>query len=192
VSRLAVFGYGSLASPASAALTLGREVQYAGLCRLRGWRRRWTVYRDNTISEKTFALPDGTIPPFVVGLNLERDDGAEGANGVLIEISEAEADRLDMREMRYDRIEVTDDVEGADEEFGRVIAYTAKAHHHAPEPPAGAVVVAAYVQTVEEAFAELGPAELAAYRASTDPPPVEPMEVALVADEIPEGNPRRW
>jgi cation transport regulator ChaC len=192
MGRLAVFGYGSLASPASAAMTLGRDIEYAALCRLRGWRRRWTVCRDNTAAEKTFALPDGTVPPFVLGLNIERDQASEGANGVLIEITEAEADRLDVREMRYDRIDVTADVDGADGLFDRVIAYTGKARHHAPEPPAGGIVIAEYVRTVEEAFAELGPGQLEAYRASSDPPPVRPSEAALVADEIPEGNPRRW
>ena len=105
-----VFGYGSLASPTSAALSLGRPVEFAAVVRLAGWRRRWTVYRDNVASEKTFALTDGSVPPHVVGLNIERDAQCEGANGVLIEITEAEAERLDLREMRYDRIDVTADV----------------------------------------------------------------------------------
>lgn len=188
--RLFVFGYGSLASPASAALSLGRPVEFAAMACLNGWRRRWTVYRDNVASEKTFALTDGSVPPYVVGLNIERDPESEGANGVLIEITEAEASRLDLREMRYDRIEVTAEVEPAG--LGRVIAYTAKAAHHAPKPPEGAIVIAEYVRTVEAAFAELGPGELETYRASSDPPPVEPSEVRLVADEIPPGNPRGW
>jgi len=187
---LAVFGYGSLASPASAALSLGRPVEFAGIVRLVGWRRRWTVYRDNLTSEKTFALPDGSVPAHVVGLNIERDPGCAGVNGVLIEITEAEAGRLDLREMRYDRVDVTGDTEAAG--FERVIAYTAKPAHHAPEPPPDAIVIAEYVRTVEAAFAALGAGELEAYAASSDPPPVPASEVRLVADEIPPGNPRRW
>lgn len=190
MTGLHVFGYGSLASPASAALSLGRPVEPAAVVRLAGWWRRWTAYRDNLASEKTFALPDGSVPPFVVGLNIERDPGCEGANGVLIEVTEAEADRLDLREMRYDRVDVTADVDAAG--FDRVIAYTAKASHHAPEPPPGAIVIAEYVRTVEAAFAALGAAELAAYEATSDAPPVPPSEALLVADEIPQGNPRAW
>jgi cation transport regulator ChaC len=193
MERLAVFGYGSLADPASAAATLARAVKPAAVCRLAGWRRTWTVCRDNAASEKTFALADGTVPPFVVGLNIERRANEQGANGALIAITEAEADRLDRREMRYDRIDVTADVgTGDDARFERVIAYTAKPDHHSPAPPDGAIVIAEYVRTVESAFAALGAQELAAFHASTDPPPVEPVEAALVADEIPEGNPRRW
>ncbi|MGI9019574.1 MAG: gamma-glutamylcyclotransferase family protein [Solirubrobacterales bacterium] len=193
---LAVFGYGSLASPASAELSLGRAVEPAAVVRLRGWRRRWTVFRDNLASEKTFALADGTVPPYVVGLSIERDPGCEGANGVLIEIGEAEADRLDLREMRYRRIEAVDDVVAtpgtAEPAFDSVIAYEAKPEHHAPTAPPGAIVIARYVRTVEAAFADLGPGELERFRATTDPPPVEPVEATLVADEIPPGNPRAW
>jgi hypothetical protein len=194
---LAVFGYGSLASPVSAALSLGREIEPAAIVRLEGWRRRWTVFRDNRAVEKTFALPDGTVPPFVVGLNIERDPGCEGANGVLIEITEEEAARLDLRELRYDRTDATAEVRplAAGEDvpsFDRVIAYTAKPVHHAPEVPPGTIVIAEYVRTVEAAFAALGPGQLHRYRETTDLPPVAPSEAMLVADEIPQGNPRRW
>ncbi len=194
--RLAVFGYGSLASPESAALSLGRPAPAAAVVRLAGWRRRWSTFRDNLASEKTFALADGTQPAFVVGLNIERDPACEGANGVLIEITDAEADRLDLREMRYDRVDVTAEVRppegGEAPPFDRVIAYTAKPRHHAREPSPGTIVIARYVATVEAAFAALGPGELGHYRETTDPPPVEPVEATLVRDQIPEGNPRAW
>jgi hypothetical protein len=197
LSRLAVFGYGSLANPASAGISLGRDVEIAAIVRLAGWRRRWTVFRDNRTTEKTFALADGTVPPYVIGLNLERDAGHPGANGVLIEITEAEADRLDLREMRYDRADATADVrpvaDGDDlPSFDRVIAYTAKPEQHASAGMPGAIVIAEYVRTVEAAFAALGSGHLDLYRDTTDPTPVEPSEAHLVADDIPEGNPRRW
>jgi cation transport regulator ChaC len=194
VSGLWVFGYGSLAHPASAALTLGREVRFDGIARLPGWRRRWTVYRDNAASEKTFAFADGRRPQHVLGLNLERDEACAGANGVLIEITEAEADRLDLREMRYDRIDVTAEVAvpSSGPAPARVIAYTAKPEHHAPVPPPDAVVIAEYVRTVHAAFTELGREHIACFHATTDEPPGEPAELTLVADSIPAGNPRRW
>jgi hypothetical protein len=196
MSRLAVFAYGSLVNPTSAAESLGRPVELAAFARLEGWRRRWSTFRDNLAVEKTFALPDGSLPPFVIGLNIEPDPGCPGANGALIEISRADAARLDLRELRYDRVDVTDAVrpfgDGPVPLFKQVIAYTAKPQHHAPQPPRGAIVIAPYVRTVDAAFAELGPDHLAAYRETTDPPPVEAVEAALVRDQIPAGNPRAW
>jgi cation transport regulator ChaC len=193
--RLAVFGYGSLVSPASAAQSLGRPVELAGLVRVEGWRRRWTTYRNNHAVEKTFARPDGSIPPYVIGLNIEPDPACEGANGALIEITDDEVARLDLRELRYDRIDVTEatrSLDGALIGFDQVIAYTAKPEHYAPAPPEGAVVMAPYIRTVEAAFAELGADHLDRYRQTTDPPPVEAIEPTLVRDEIPSGNPRAW
>jgi cation transport regulator ChaC len=192
LSRLAVFGYGSLVSPMSAAETLGRHVHPIP-ARLRGWRRRWTICRDNLASEKTFALADGSLPPYVLGLNLERDPDCD-ANGVLIELTADEASRLDLREVRYDRLDVSGEVTltGDQPPFDTVIAYVAKAERYAPEPPPGAVIMATYVAAVEAAFAALGDGELARFHASTDPVPVEAVEATLVRDEIPPGNPRRW
>jgi cation transport regulator ChaC len=192
MSGLAVFGYGSLVSPASAAETLGRAVEPIP-ARLQGWRRRWTICRDNLASEKTFALADGSVPPYVLGLNLEPDPDC-AANGVLIELTPAEADRLDLREVRYDRTDVTGAAELAEGELPemRVITYVAKPGRYAPSPPAGAVVMATYVSTVEAAFAALGDGELERFRATTDAPPVHAVEATLVKDAIPPGNPRRW
>jgi hypothetical protein len=197
MSCLAVFGYASLVSAASAAETLGRDVRECPRARVRGRRRRWSTYRDNRAVEKTFARAgSGEIPPFVLGLNLEPadDEDDDGPNGVLIEVSESELDRLDLRELRFRRNDVTNSVEPADGplDFERVVAYTARPEHFAPEPPAGAVILAPYVRTIERAFTELGPADLDLFRATTDPPPVEVIEAELVRDEIPPGNPRAW
>lgn len=192
MANLLVFCYGSLVSPASAAETLGRTVEPIP-ARLRGWRRRWTLCRDNVASEKTFALADGSVPPYVLGLNLERDPECS-ANGVLIELTEAEADRLDLREVRYDRVEVSSDVvlSGGATDPGTVITYVAKRERYAPEAPHGAVIMASYVRAIERAFAALGEGELERFRGSTDPLPVEAVDATLVRDRIPPGNPRGW
>jgi hypothetical protein len=196
MSRLAVFGFASLVSAASAAETLGREVPPAPRARLRGHRRRWSTVRDNRAVEKMFARAgSGEIPPYVLGLNIEAANNEEqGPNGVLIELTEAELERLDVRELRFRRIEVTESIEPADGqlEVDRVVAYTALPENFAAEPPPGAVVLAPYARTVESAFAELGAADLDLYRATTDPPPVELIDPVLVRDEIPPGNPRAW
>ena len=193
MARLAIFAYGSLASLASAERTLGRPVEHAAAARLPGWRRRWSTVRDNLALEKTFARPeDGTLPPFCLGLNLERAAGP-APNGVLVEVTEEELERLGRRELRYDRVEVSDEVATADSHpYERVVTFTAKTENFAPRPPAGAVILAPYARAVEAAFDALGPGELDLFRATTGPYPVEVIEAVLVRDEIPAGNPRDW
>ncbi len=192
MGRIAVFGYGSLADPESAARTLGREVAGMEIATLTGWRRRWSCWRDNLAHEKTFAVePGGELPPAIVGLNVEpAEPGEAGPNGVLIEVTEADLVRLDVREMRYDRV----DVSGCEEptgSFERVVAYTAKPAH-STRPPEGAVIMAPYVRTVEAAFDALGPGQLDAFRDTTGPLPAPAVDARLVRDDIPPGNPRDW
>jgi hypothetical protein len=192
LTRLAVFGYASLVDPGSAGATLGRPVEIAALARIRGYARGWTVGRDNTATEKTFARPDGSIPDYCLGLNLHPDGAADAPNGVLIEVTEAELDRLDIRELRFQRTEVTGGLESDAAGFDVVFTYTARPENLHLTLPADAIVVATYPRHVEAAFAELGPEQLAIYRATTPPPPVEVTDAKLVADAIPPGNPRSW
>jgi hypothetical protein len=191
---LAVFAYASLVSAESASGTLGRTIPTPlRAARLRGWRRRWSQARNNHHSEKTFALADGTLPDFCLGLNLERGEGEAGpVNGVLIELTEAELDRLDLREIRYDRAEVTDLIDAERPLPERVITYTAKEANFAPEPPPGTVILATYASAVAAAFEALGPGELDHYLASTGPLPVECVAATLVRDRAPQGNPLAW
>jgi hypothetical protein len=186
---VAMFAYGSLVSADSASWTLGRPVPPPLPARLAGWRRRWSQFRDNLAVEKTFARrDDGSIPRHVLGLTIEpSEDDSEAPNGALLEVSEEELRRLDVREMRYDRIEVP-----AIAGFERVFAYRAKPAHRSPQPPPGAVVIAAYMARVEAAFAALGDGQLRLYRETTGPPPVEVVDAELVRDRIPPGNPRDW
>ena len=189
---LGVFGYGSLALPQSAAMTLGRDVPSVMPATLGGWRRRFSQARDNLTCEKTFELEDGSRPEWILGLNIERgEDPAGPVNGVVIELSDAELERLGIREIRYDLVELTDIVAG-EELPERIVTFTAKLRHFAPEPPAGAVILATYARAVESAFEALGPAELERYLATTGPYPVDRVEATLVRDQIPEGNPRAW
>ncbi|MDX6581089.1 MAG: hypothetical protein QOI10_273 [Solirubrobacterales bacterium] len=193
MSGLAVFGYASLVSPASAAQTLGRPVAGAIPARLEGWARGWTLGREQARSEKTFARPDGSVPRFCLGLNLDPAPGAPAPNGVLIEVSEAELDRLDLREIRYRRVDVTACVSDAEEvPFDRVITYVARPEHHHPTPPEDAIVVSTYPATIEAAFDHLGPGQLELFRSTTAAVPVELTEATLVSDRIPPGNPRDW
>jgi cation transport regulator ChaC len=193
--RVAVFAYGSLVDPASAMLTLGRPVESTIKARLPGWRRSFSQARDNRACEKTFArADDGTIPPFVLGLNIERGRGP-APNGVLIPLTPDDLERLDRRELRYRRTEVSAAVAVAAAgrlPFECVYAYLARPAHLASPPPAGAIILRSYAQRVEQAFATLGPEQLAEYRRTTLPYPVEVAEGRLVRDRIPLGNPREW
>lgn len=190
--RLGLFGYGSLVLHESASMTLGRAVSELRPARLHDWRRRFSQRRDNLTCEKTFEVAGGRRPEWILGLNIEEgEDEAGPVNGVVIELTEVELDRLDIREIRYDRVEVTGAIEGEDLPE-RIVTYTAKEFHFAPEPPEDAVILATYAAAVERGFEALGPGELEHYLASTGPDPVERVEAALVVDRIPEGNPRDW
>jgi hypothetical protein len=196
VSGLAVFGYGSLVSRASVAETLGHDAAPPVPASLRGWRRRWSLARDNARAEKGFEPIEGDPFDFCLGLNVERASDADRSawpNGALIELTETELDRLDRRELRYDRVDVTADVvHDGDHGFGAVFTYTAKPENHAAHPPPRAVVLASYLRACEAAFEELGPDELVAFARTTEPVPVPVVEARLVRDRIPEGNPRAW
>jgi hypothetical protein len=188
---LGLFGYGSLVLEESASMTLGRPVGELRRARLHEWRRRFSQRRDNLTCEKTFECDAGWRPEWILGLNLEEgEDGAGPVNGVVIELTEAELDRLDIREIRYDRVEVTGLIEG-EALPERIVTYRAKPFHFAPEPPEDAVILWSYAMAVEKGFEALGPGELEHYLATT-PYPVDRVEAELVIDKIPEGNPRAW
>jgi len=170
--RLGLFGYGSLVLPESASMTLGRPVGELRPARLRDWRRRFSQRRDNLTCEKTFECDGGWRPEWILGLNVEEGEDPAGAvNGVVIEVSEAELDRLDIREIRYDRVEVSGSVDGEDLPE-RIVTYKAKEFHFAPEPPEDSVILATYAAAVEQGFEGLGNGELDHYRATT-PYPVD-------------------
>ena len=192
MSRLALFAYGSLLDRRSFVQTLGREPDRLISSRLGGWRRRWSLVRDNLAAEKTFSRQDGELPRWVLGLNLERDESAVPGttNGALIEVTDDELERLDLRELRYLRVDVTDQVSG--HRFDRVSAYAGRPENYAPEPPEDAVAMAPYLRTIESAYRSLGDGEWELFLETTGPPPVEAIEPLLVRDEIPPGNPRQW
>jgi cation transport regulator ChaC len=191
MSRVGLFGYGSLVLRQSASMTLGRLIGELRPARLHDWRRRFSQRRDNLTCEKTFECEDGWRPEWILGLNVEEGEAEAGpVNGVVIELTEAELYRLDIREIRYDRVELTGSVQGEDLP-DRIVTYKAKAFHFAPEPPEDSVILATYAAAVEEGFEALGSGELEHYLATT-PYPVERVEATLVIDKIPDGNPREW
>jgi len=191
---VAVFAYGSLVSRPSAAATLGRDDLDVRPAALAGRRRGFNLLRDNRACEKTFARRgDDWIPDHILALDLLAGDPGEEVNGALLAVTGAELDRLDRRELRYRRVDVTAAIAGpAATAFERVHAYVARPEHHCPAPPPGAVVIAAYERAVEAAFASLGAGQLDRYRATTERGPAERIDAYLVTDSIRSGNPRRW
>ncbi len=195
--RFAVFGYGSLVSRASIAESLGHQAPLPIPARLAGWHRRWSIYRVNTAHEKVFERVDGGPFVHVVGLNIEQASGTpepEWPNGALIGLTEAELERLDVREARYDRVELDPDTALTEvpHGFDHVYAFTAKSGHFAETTPPDSIIIASYVRACEAAFHELGPAAWEAFMATTGDFPAPVVEARLVADQIPEGNPRAW
>ena len=161
--------------------------------RLRGWRRRFSQARDNLTCEKTFECVGGRRPEWILGLNVERgEDDAGPVNGVVLTVADGDLDRLDIREIRYDRIDVTEQIQGDHNLPRRIITYTAKQDHFAPEPPEDAVILSTYADAIEGAFEALGTGELEHYRLTTGPYPVDRVRAKLVVDHIPAGNPRTW
>jgi len=191
LNRLAVFGYGSLVSRESAARTLGPDAGSPVPATLHGWRRGFNQARRNREVEKTFARVDtGEVPEWILGLGVAPDPD-RWINGVLIELDPAAAERLDLREIRYERVDVTGSLDPSPGGL-EVFTYQPLPENHAPDPPPGAVMLRSYNTTVEAAFDELAPGELERYRVSTDIPAVEVVDGRLVRDEIPPGNPREW
>lgn len=170
-------------------------MKHAGTVRLAGWRRRWSQVRDNRTTEKTFAdALTGAVPAHCIGLNVEPEASGAGPNGVLIEVSDVELERLCAREIRYRRVDITDAVrpDAASCGFERVVSFAAKPKNFAPTPPAGAVILAPYLRAVEAGFSALGEDQLELFRETTGPTPVEVIDAVLARDEIPPGNPREW
>lgn len=100
-----VFGYGSLINLESAEKTLGRAVrdEEVRIVDADDFARLWrlvvqvtvTGYRDNPVNAVFLDIVDQV---------------GEKCNGILIEVSKDELERLDVREKYYDRIDITENV----------------------------------------------------------------------------------
>jgi hypothetical protein len=169
-----VFGYGSLVA-----------LPYAVPARLRGYRRVWGVAMDNTVATpgyKVYENPEGTRPAVAVAfLDLAEDPDAV-IDGALIAAPDLAL--LDARERQYERIDVTAAVEPR-RPGGKTYTYVGRAAGRARVAAgrggsADVVIQRAYADSVERAYAQLGPDALARYRATTEAPPFPLAELARV------------
>lgn len=167
-----ILGYGSLLSKASLERTLGQEYKRPFLpCSLPGWRRTWDVRQPNRAFYCETA--EGRMyPENILYLNVTRGAGAT-LNGVVIVVTAEQLLALDAREWMYDRVAVTERLQGVDVTGGHVHLYASKPEFivRGVESPRIAAVRATYLDIVETGLAGLGPAFRTAYELSTDPVP---------------------
>ena len=156
--RAFVFGYGSLAG----------EHERCPVARLRGWRRVWGVAMDNSVDipgYKSYSLrSDGSRPAvFVAFLDIEPDPTAT-VTGVCMPVDAADLRALDDRERSYDRVDITEQIEGSPP--GRVWAYrgseAGRARLREGLARGRAVVSRDYLDAVLAGVATISPEEVAA------------------------------
>lgn len=159
-----VFGYGSLVLDG---------LEDAKLATLPGRRRVWGVATDNQRAIPGYKMylrrSDGMRPAvYVAFLDLAADPGAEGVNGTLRPVSEAELDLLDRRERNYDRVEVTGDVDGIE---GPVWTYVGspegRERLRRGRREERAVVSRDYLEKVHAGFRRLGSQQYGRFEASS-------------------------
>lgn len=191
-----MFVYGSLVSPARAALD--RTVRPGGfVADVRGARRSWGVAMDNRHdlpAYKYYLDACGRRPEvFVAFLDLQlggADDGAK-VNGVCLPADGATLARLDARERNYDRTEITDRLDaavGPAQVWTYVGSAAGRARLREGRRTGRAVIHAAYLEAVRAGFGALGEPERAACEPSLAPGPIP--VVALTRHEIPDGSGR--
>ena len=160
-----VFGYGSLVFDGSGVMAT-----------LPGHRRVWGVATDNIRSIPGYKMyllrSDGSRPEVYVAFADIEPDPAGSVKGSVRPVSEQELAQLDLRERNYDRIDVTDLIDG---EFGgRVWAYRGSAEGRERlrrgRDEGRAVVSRDYMEKVQAALRTLGEDEHERFLAESDLP----------------------
>ncbi|HEY4280411.1 MAG TPA: gamma-glutamylcyclotransferase family protein [Conexibacter sp.] len=194
-----VFGYGSLAAAQGAAGTGGAGASAAGTSAARGAyptellasRRWWGVAMDNRVDLPGYKwyrerASGERADGLVAFLDVAGADGGSAVNGLCLPVDAHALARLDARERNYERIDVTSRVAHA---RGRVWMYAGSAAGRARLAQGvhdqSLLISQEYIDDVEHAFRGLGDGALAAYRASTDPPPPGAEIVALERIDLP-------
>lgn len=159
-----VFGYASLVSD---------YAEEGILARLYGYRRFFGVATDNTLAIPGYKMylrrSDGVRPAvFVAFVDIDPDPHAT-VNGLARAVDAAELELLDSRERNYDRVDVTEGIEGVD---GRVWTYRGsqegRERLRRGRAEGRAVVSRDYIEKVHAGFAELGEIEQRAFAESSD------------------------
>ena len=198
---IGVFVYASLVNGESASETLGRAVRADAVADLYGFRRSWSVARNNRKSEKTFArVGDGWVPDHVLLINAAEAEPNDHLNGVIYTVTKSELKKLEEREKRYRPVEIRENLtyrkenwEPADTlSFTEVHAFTGKPDHLISLPPPNSCVLESYMDAVDEGFKQLGGRELEIYHETTDDHGAVVLRAQLIGGDIEENQPRRW
>ena len=179
-----VFGFGSLVDPDDPVKGLGW-----GVARLSGYRRAWNVgmhNRHDRVNDKFFVTSDNRRHEgVIVSLGLEKHSTTT-VNGVVFRVERRQLARLDEREKRYVRVDISDRLL-TDLELGSdptVFAYIPNDEALAVCAEAllteVAVVSRPYHDRVERAFASLGDHELATYFETTRAPEAPLLDLQIV------------
>ena len=160
-----MFGYGSLVFEGSGLMAV-----------LPGHRRVWGVATDNIRSIPGYKMyllrSDGSRPEVYVAFADIESDPSSSVRGVVRPVSEKELAQLDRRERNYDRIDVTDLIEG---DFGgRVWAYRGspegRERLRRGRAEGRAVVSRDYTEKVQAALRTLGEDDHERFMAESDLP----------------------
>jgi hypothetical protein len=169
-----VFGYGSLVELQEPVTIEGRVCDPVP-GRLRCFHRRWGAAMNNweaTEFEKHFVDPEtGEKPKIRVAyLDIEWRPGST-VNGLALPVDSKRLADLDIREVNYIRIDVTESFEPPMD--GRVFTYTgtmaARERSRAEDDVAAGYVSRDYVSAIRRAFAALGDGALAEFDRTTEP-----------------------
>lgn len=147
-----VFAYGSLLNPASASRTLPDLAWPRCLpAHCTGMLRTFGVAfpNDGSETDKWYADDRGHRPPRILFADLTPEPGVT-VNGVLIPVTEAELQRLIARELRYELVDVANQVTLWDgtRPAGRVTIFVGRPEFTHSADVATGVVPAAYVASI--------------------------------------------
>ena len=168
-----VFGYGSLASPASLARTIGRTVDLTTevtTATLHGFGRRWNY---GSLHLRGHWRHEGrdVRSGLVVSLGLEETD--DWCNGVLVHVDDDELAALDWRERDYERTDIADRVDPDGAIAGSVVTYVPRAsaveRYERARDDGTAGIRRSYWDLVRDAFGSLGGDHLAQYDRTPSP-----------------------
>lgn len=154
-----IFVYGSLVNPQELIRTLGHPAKTLHPVWLGGWVRDWSVVIDNSKGRQRFLPVENTdIISYVAALNVRQPSPGEIAtdpNGVLVEVSEDDINKLNARESHYTLTDVTKHVIGAPE--GLIYTYTGKEQFLITPLNQNTVVIPeSYATLVLDSFSALG------------------------------------
>lgn len=152
IAECLVFAYGSLINPASVRRTLpDLDEQRCLPAYCIGMLRTFGVAfpNDGSQTDKWYADDRGHRPPRILFADL-RPDPDITANGVLIPATKGELERLVARELRYDLVEVSNQVTLWDgtRAAGRVGTFVGRSEFTRPVDVATGVVPAGYVASI--------------------------------------------